>query len=126
MDIRGVLYARGVRGKRGTRGHGRELAHGNGALSRRHARGDILDFYENGDVAPEGRYKYSLSVCDAPTGGEETEVETDAQTTQKPIENDYMGADNKGVGAVPIIAAAAAVAAVAGVVIAVLIKKKKK
>jgi antitoxin component YwqK of YwqJK toxin-antitoxin module len=87
--------------------------------------GDILDFYENGDVAPEGRYKYSLSVCDAPIGGEETEVETDGQTTHEPTVDDNMGADNKGMGPLPIIAAAAAVAAV-GIVIAVMIKKKKK
>ena len=87
--------------------------------------GDILDFYENGDVAPEGRYKYSLSVCDAPIGGEETEVETDGQTTREPTVDDNMGADNQGMGPLPIIAAAAAVAAV-GIVIAVMIKKKKK
>lgn len=89
--------------------------------------GDILDFYENGDVAPEGRYKYSLSVCDAPPGEDtETETETEEQTTNKPVVNDYMGADNRGTGALPVIAAVSAAVVAAAVIAFVIIKKKKK
>ena len=89
--------------------------------------GDILDFYENGDVAPEGRYKYSLSVCDAPPGEDtETETETEEQTTNKPVVNDYMGADNRGPGALPVIAAVSAAVFAAAVIAFVIIKKKKK
>ncbi len=88
--------------------------------------GDILDFYENGDVAPEGRFKYCLSVIDAPVSAEETQTaaETEKQTEYDP-EHGRMGADNKTAGAFPITAGAAAAAAV-GIAAAVLIVKKKK
>ena len=79
--------------------------------------GDIMDFYENGDVAPEGRYKYQLSVINAPVPSGETEP---AQTSD--------GAENPsgkgGKGAVIAAAAAGAAIAAGAAAAAVIIKKK--
>ena len=91
--------------------------------------GDILDFYENGDVAPEGRFKYRLAVINAPTEAERTETEAQTseqtapgQTTTETTETEKK--TNPAAIIIPVIAGAAV--AVAGAAAAVLIKKKKK
>lgn len=86
--------------------------------------GDILDFYENGDVAPEGRYKYCLSVYNAPEKADETENE--AQTEQETNASEPKETDSKGSVLLPIIATAAAVAVTAAVIAAVIIKRRRK
>lgn len=69
--------------------------------------GDILDFYVNGDVAPEGRFKYQLAAGTVP------ERESAKQETKK--------------DPVPwIVAGAAVVAAGAAVTAAAVIGKKNK
>ncbi|MBP5208410.1 MAG: hypothetical protein J6330_08135 [Clostridia bacterium] len=80
--------------------------------------GDILDFYENGDVAPEGRFKYSLSVYNAPDKIEETQTDTD------PVITEPAGGESK-TGKVWPVAVGAAVLAAAGITAALIIKKKK-
>ncbi|MBO4422248.1 MAG: hypothetical protein J5879_02330 [Clostridia bacterium] len=87
--------------------------------------GDILDFYENGDAAPEGRFKYSLAVTNAPLKTDDTE--TDTQTMREPVTSEPVEKENKAAKFVPVVLAVAAAAAVAGVIAAaVIIKKKKK
>ncbi len=70
--------------------------------------GDILDFYVNGDVAPEGRYKYQLAV------GKTPEREADRSST-----------GNKN-NVVPVVIAAGAAAAAATAAAAVVIVNKKR
>ncbi len=70
--------------------------------------GDVLDFYVNGDVAPEGRYKYQFAVGNVPK----------RQADQK------KKSGNAGVWIAAGVAAAAAAAA--GIAAAVVLKKGKK
>ena len=77
--------------------------------------GDILDFYENGDVAPEGRYKYQLAAGKAP---ERPSEDDNAQ-------NKDRSGNNKSVWIAAAAAGAAALAAV-GAAIGVLSARKKK
>ena len=78
--------------------------------------GDIMDFYENGDVAPEGRYKYQLSVINAPVPSGETEPAQTSDGAENP-----SGKGGKGA----VIAAAAGAAIAAGAAAAAVIIKKK-
>ncbi len=71
--------------------------------------GDILDFYVNGDVAPEGRYKYQFAVGSTPKRA------ADEVNNKKKSAGLWIAAG---------IAAAAAVTA--GIVAAVVMGKKKK
>ncbi len=102
-------------------------------------KGEILDFYRTGDVAPGGRFKYSFIATSANAAPAETSEVTGGKATgpvSSPEETD--GAGNKpadsvnngepgknGVSPVVIaIIAVAAAAAIAAVVI-IVIKKKK-
>lgn len=82
--------------------------------------GDILDFYENGDTAPEGRFKYQLSVVNAPT---ESDGVHNVQSTEA-TETAPAGKSGRSaaVGAVCAVAAAAAV----GAAVALAVKKLRK
>ncbi|MBO4326213.1 MAG: hypothetical protein J5950_02955 [Clostridia bacterium] len=70
--------------------------------------GDILDFYVNGDVAPEGRYKYQLAV------GKTPEREADKQQKKSNSATPWI-----------IAAAAAGTAAAAALTAAIVVKKRK-
>ena len=90
--------------------------------------GDILDFYENGDAAPEGRYKYQLSVVNSPdkAAAAETDAKTDApQTTDTEAAETYDGEKSSKITMVAAIGGAA-LAVGGGLAAAVVIKKKKE
>ena len=84
--------------------------------------GDILDLYENGDTAPEGRFKYQLSVVNAPEPYEEqteTEGATDAEETAPEPKKGKKTS-------FPLVTAIAAVSVAAAAVAAVAIVKKRR
>ncbi|MBQ3868990.1 MAG: hypothetical protein II777_00445 [Clostridia bacterium] len=86
--------------------------------------GDILDFYDNGDVAPEGRFKYRLAVINAPVKASLTETAAKAEEKTEAVTDD-IGKDTGRINPAAIIIPSVAAAAV-GIGTAIAISKKKK
>lgn len=89
-------------------------------------KGEILDFYRTGDVAPGGRFKYVYTFKDDGSKPVDTETETTVipasdSTTDAPVENK----SNSTTVIIIIICAAVAVIAVAFIVVIILKNRKK-
>ena len=102
-------------------------------------KGEILDFYRTGDVAPGGRFKYSFIATAANAAPAETSAVTNGNATEpasSPEETDKTGnkpadtansdePDKNGVSPVVIAIIAVAAAAAVAAVTVIVIKKKK-
>lgn len=97
-------------------------------------KGEILDFYRTGDVAPGGRFKYVYTFKDdgndpAPVTTEEmnttdTPVDTAAETPAESTTEEST--QSSGNNALPIILGVIGAVAVAAVVAVIILKSKKK
>jgi hypothetical protein len=93
-------------------------------------KGEILDFYRTGDVAPGGRFKYVYTFKD---DGSQPEQTTDAATETK-VQTDIVTEEvtdgqkdnGRNSGNIIVIAVSAAAALIAVVCIVVMIIRKKK
>lgn len=104
-------------------------------------KGEILDFYRTGDVAPGGRFKYSFiataanstpaqtsQVTQGGVTGPVSDIEETDGVNDKPADTQKPADDNGAPGMSPVVIAIIAVAAAAAVtaVVLVIVKSKKK
>ncbi|MBQ7699733.1 MAG: hypothetical protein IJT49_05265 [Clostridia bacterium] len=85
-------------------------------------KGEILDFYRTGDVAPGGRFKYVYTFKD---DGAEPEHTLDTETETETNTDDRTDGKTNNTNTV-IIVAASAVAVIAVIIIIVMVTRKKK
>lgn len=90
-------------------------------------KGEILDFYRTGDVAPGGRFKYVYTFKDDGSEPQQTSELTDNTEQITPeTETDTAKDENKNNNSFLIIVICAAAVTVAAVVLIIAISKKKK
>ncbi len=93
-------------------------------------KGEILDFYRTGDIAPGGRFKYVYKF----TGSAEVEPVTSTEATSAPADdtnapettNNITEPENKNNGTVILIIVIAAAAVIVAAAVAIIIKNRKK